>query len=89
MKISKDFILKEIAGEFIVIPVGKNLVDFNAVITLNETGAFLWNQMQNDCDISHLIEALVSEFDVDEETAGADIDEFIKKLTSVGILKND
>lgn len=89
MKIGKDFILKEIAGEFIVIPVGKNLVDFNAVITLNETGAFLWNQMQNDCDISHLIEALVSEFDVDEETAGADIDEFIKKLTSVGILKND
>lgn len=89
MKVNSDFILKKIAGDYMVIPVGNNLVDFNAVITLNETGAFLWDKLQSETTLDALCLAMCSKFNIDKDTAKADIDEFLNKLSSVGILEND
>ena len=48
MKIKDGFILKEMAGSWVVVPVGENMVNFQMMMTLNESGAFLWNQLAEE-----------------------------------------
>ncbi|MBQ8526336.1 MAG: PqqD family protein [Clostridia bacterium] len=80
MKIADGFVLKTIADSYVVVPVGENLVDFSAMITINETGAFIWQQLEKNTDIDSVVEAMCSEFDIDPETARADCMEFVKIL---------
>jgi len=77
--------LREIAGTWIVVPLGQRVVDFNGLMTLSETGAFLWKRLEQEAGEDELITALLEEYEVDEETAKADIDEFLKELKSGGI----
>lgn len=86
MKINDQFVLREISGSFIVVPTGDRLVDLNGMITLNETGAFLWNLLLADTTKETLADAMTKEFDIDGETAEADIQEFIESLKSIGAL---
>ncbi|MBR3934250.1 MAG: PqqD family protein [Clostridia bacterium] len=88
MKISEGFILKEIAGSYVVVPVGQNLVDFSSMITTNETGAFLWEKLQNDTTVDELCEAVMAEYQgVSREDAVSDIEEFINILKEKNILE--
>ncbi|MBQ4527662.1 MAG: PqqD family protein [Clostridia bacterium] len=88
MKIKEGFALKEIAGAFVVVPVGDDLVDFSLMITTNETGAFLWKCMENETDIKQLCECLKSEYEgVTDEELEADIIEFVKMLEENNILE--
>ena len=89
MKISENFILKKIMDDFIVVPVGSELVDFNALITLNETGAFLWESLKRDITEDELVDKLCAEYDVGNDVARADVNEFIKKLVASGVLKGE
>ena len=89
MKISENFILKKIIDDYIVVPVGSELVDFNALITLNETGAFLWEALKSESTEDELCSKLCAEYDVDRETAKTDISEFVEKLASAGVLKGE
>lgn len=88
MKIKEGFILKEIAGSYVVVPVGDSLVDFSLMITTNETGAFLWKQLLNDTSVSQLVDALKNEYEgaADEELS-ADVEEFVSLLNENGILE--
>lgn len=86
MKINNNFILKEIAGSFMVIPVGNELIDLNAMITLNESGAFLWNLLLEDKTEYELVTAMLKEYDIDINTATSDIREFVDNLRKIGAL---
>lgn len=88
MKIKEGFLLKEMAGSYVVVPVGAQLVDFQMMVTLNETGAFLWEKLVNETTEEELVAALLGEYDVDEQTAKADVSEFIKTLNKKEILAN-
>ena len=79
MKIKSDFILREVAGETVVIPTGDAL-DLNMMITLNETGAFLWKQLSEETTEDAVVAALLSEYDVDEEAARTHVAAFVAKL---------
>lgn len=83
MKTSEKFVLRSIADSYVVVPVGDNIVDFGAMITINETGAYIWNLLQTDTDMDGIVNAMCAEFDVDEATARADAEEF------VGILRDN
>ena len=87
MKIKDGFILREIAGNFIVIAIGNAVKDFNGVITLNDTGAFLWKQLEKGATKEQLLEALLNEYEVTQEIALQHIDKFIEKLTNAQLLK--
>lgn len=88
MKIKEGFILKEIAGSYVVVPVGEDLVDFSLMITTNETGAFLWNHLLNDVTASQLVDALKSEYEgASDDVLSADVDEFVSLLKENGILE--
>lgn len=86
MKIKDGFVLREIAGSFIVVAVGEAVKSFNGVISLNQTGAFLWKTLSNGGDEKTLLKALLDEYDVDEELAKKDIALFLAKLKSANLL---
>lgn len=87
MKIKEDFVLRKVADSYVVVPVNKLTLDFNGIINLNETGAFLFEKLQNGCKKSDLLNAMLDEYEVGREKASADIDLFIKKLEEADILE--
>ena len=87
MKVNQEFLLKEIAGSFVVIPVSSVLVDFNGMITLNETGVFLWRLLEEEKTFEELLDALQKEYDVDEKTAREDITAFLDQIRAIKALE--
>jgi len=87
MKIKDGFILREVAGNYIVVAVGEAVKNFNGVINLNETGAFLWKILEKGGDEESLLAALLNEYDVEEELARTDVKAFVSKLTEAGLVK--
>ena len=79
MKIKDGFLLRQVAGQNVVLPVGGDL-DLNMIITLNESGAFLWERLQNETTQESLVQALLAEYDVDPQTAADCVAAFIQKL---------
>lgn len=86
MKIKNDFVLKTIAGTNVVVPLGSNTVSFRTIITLNESGAFLWQSLENDITKEQLLELMLKEYDIDRDTALLDIEEFLNKLREAELL---
>ena len=89
MRVKSGYILREVAGNYIVVAVGKEAVDFNGLITTNETGAFLWKKLSDNISEEELIAAMLEEYEVDAETAAADISSFILKLKEAELLINE
>ncbi len=87
MKVNHEFLLKEIAGSFVVIPVSSVLVDFDGMITLNETGVFLWRLLEEEKTFDELLVALRAEYEVDDETARADIAAFLDQMRAIRALE--
>ena len=85
MKLKDGFILREVAGQPVVLPVGDEL-NLNTMITLNETGKFLWERLQSETDEASLVAALLGEYDVDEETAKGSVARFVGELKKHGFL---
>lgn len=87
MKISENYILREIAGEYIVVPTGSAAMDFKGLITLNDTGVFLWKLLQEDDQTKEsLLDALCEEYEAVREEAKTDIEEFLQRIRSEGML---
>ena len=80
MKIKEGLLLKEIAGNYIIVPISGSLVDLNAMINVNEPGAFLFKALENETTKENLIEALTKEYEVDNATAESDIEDFLNIL---------
>ena len=87
MRIKENFVLRELCGEYVVVAVGAQTLNFRGLIKLNETGAFLWEKMADaDATQEELLQAMLAEYDVEKEVAQADIEEFIKLLKEADLL---
>lgn len=84
MKIKKDFLLRQVAETWVIMPIGKEMLDFNGMITLNETGALLWQKLQEGENLEGLVAALMAEYDVSAEEARIDAAAFCRKLLDAG-----
>ncbi len=86
MRIKDGFVLRAIGDDHLVVPVGALTVDFRCIITLNDTGAFLWQQLLSEQTEQSLVQALLDEYDVTEERAAQDVAAFIENLQEAGLL---
>lgn len=87
MKLKEGFILREVAGQTVVLPAGGDL-DLNMMISLNETGKFLWSLLDNETDENNLVSAILNEYDTDEQTARNAVKDFIATLNKYEFLAN-
>ena len=87
MKLKEGFVLREVAGQTVVLPTGSDL-NLNMMISLNDTGKFLWSLLESDREEADLVSALLAEYDVDEQTAKSAVASFIAKLNEHEFLTN-
>ena len=86
MKIKKELIVCQIAGDTILVPVGKTIYQANGLFVLNELGAFLWERLEKAETEEDLLSAVLSEYEVTSEEALGDIRDFLAKLRAMDIL---
>lgn len=84
MKIKNGFVLRVVGGESVVVPVGEMSKKFHGMINLNETGAFLWKFFTEEHTVDEAVEALLAEYEVQEELARSDVESFVKTITENG-----
>ncbi len=89
MKAKSGFVLRKIVGEYLLMPTGDNIGMFKGSVLLNKASAFIWEKLQSPISRDDLLRAVVQEFEVDEATASADLDELLKTLNGYNLLEND
>jgi len=87
MRIKEGYIIRKIAGSDIVVPVGENISDFNGIISLNESAAFLWKMLVDESETEQLTEGLMKEYEISRELAEKDAGHFVERLQEAGILE--
>lgn len=87
MKLKENFALRPVADTWVVLPLGEESVNFNGMLTLNESGALLWQALEKGGDREALADALMAEYVVDRAQALADAEAFLDKLRKVGCLE--
>lgn len=81
MQIKKDFTIQKVGGSYVAVAVGETSKTFHGMVRLNETGAFLWKLLaEKDCTEEELTDALLSEYEVDRETAARDVHRIVESL---------
>ena len=86
MVIKKNLIKREIAGDTILVPVGKTVYDSNGLFVLNELGAFIWDLLPNVDGEAEICEAVLAEYEVSAEEASKDKADFLGKLRELNII---
>ena len=87
MKIKKGFVVREIAGQSVVIAVGSASKIFNGIIKLNETGKIIWTKLAEGADKEATVAAILEEYEVDRATVEKDYDNFVNTLLGAGIIE--
>ena len=87
MKQNPNYIMCEISGMNILVPVGAAIADFNGVISLGGIGGDIWTLLEKDMSRDELLEKILEEYDVPREKAAEDIDRFLEILRVTGCLE--
>ena len=87
MKIKENYALRQVAGTWVVLPLSESTVDFNGMLTLNESGLLLFKLLEKGSTANELAEALVNEYEVSFAEALVDVNEYIVKLKEAGCLE--
>lgn len=88
MKTSNEFIMREIAGEYVLVPIGKRALTFQGLVTMNEVGALIWEMMEKESDIDQIVSGILDEYEVDEQTERKDVLDFIGFLKDCQIIED-
>ena len=86
MKINSEYVMREIAGDTILIPIGDTINNFNGLVILNELAKFIWEKMPQAKDEEELLNYILDEYEVEREVAKADLDEFLEMLKKENII---
>lgn len=89
MKAKEGFVLRNIAGEKILMPTGDNIGKFKGTVLLNDVSAFIWEKMQNPVSKEDLIAAILDEFEVEESVASKDLDNLLATFEEMGVIEKD
>lgn len=86
MKFKKEFMLREIVGETVLIPTGETAAHFNGLISVNELGRFIWDNYEKAKDEDELLSFILDEYEVERDVAKADLEEFLQVLRDAEII---
>ena len=89
MKYNKNYVLKKLAGETILVFQSEEQVNFSKIITINEIGEIIVLGLQSGYSKEEIVRSILAEYEIDEATVSADFDEFVAKLLEIGVVAND
>ena len=83
---SPSIVTRKTGNEYVLVPIANNIADMNSVYTLNETGAFIWEQINGKRTVEEIISILTEEYDIDNNTASEDVFSFIENMSKYLII---
>jgi hypothetical protein len=83
---SSSIVTRKTGNEYILVPITNNIADMNSVYTLNETGAFIWEQIDGKRNVEEIIVALTTVYDIDKQNAESDVYSFIDNMSKYLII---
>lgn len=86
MKIKKQLIKREVAGDTILVPVGKTVYESNGLFVLNEVASFIWDEMAHAENEEAIVDKILAEYEISREEAAADTAEFLTQLREMNII---
>lgn len=86
MKLAQEFILREIADEYVLIPTGHTTEVFNGLLTLSESAVFIYQHIEEAESFDDLLNMMIKEYDVDKRTAANDAYQFINQMLQTGMV---
>ena len=86
MKIKADYVLRQVMDTYLILGIGSEAYAPNQIMTLNETGAFLWRMLTEGAEKGEMVSGLMKEYAVDAETAEKDVDAFIAQLREKALI---
>lgn len=86
MEFKKEFMLRDIVGEAVLIPTGETTTQFNGLMSVNELGRFIWENYERAKDEEELLGFILDEYEVEKDVAKADLDEFLNILKENNII---
>ena len=89
MKIQEGFVMREVAGQYVVIAIGEASKTFHGMIKLNSTGKDIWEGLQRGLDAQGIAAFLKDKYQVDEQQVEVDVQEFLQQMKEVGILADE
>lgn len=87
MRISEGFVLREVAGQAVVIAVGETSEKFHGMINLNDTGKCIWQGIQEGMSEKEIVKKITDQYEVDLERAENDVKQMIQKMHEVGVIE--
>ena len=87
MKRKADFIMQNVGGENLLVPLGAQVMDLNGLITLNDTAACVWELLAQDRTADELASAVAERFDVPPARARTDVQTFLGEIATLGLLE--
>ncbi len=87
MKRNENYVVKELMGSYVLVPLGEAAIDFNGVITLNETAKFMWEAAKGDFTEQDLQAALIKQYGIDAETAKSAVESFVTTMKEEGCIE--
>lgn len=82
----EEIVTRKIAGETILVPIRGSLADMQKIFSLNPVGEFIWQEINGDKTLQQISESIQSVFDVPQEQADADVQDFITELLREGLI---
>lgn len=86
MELKREFVLREIAGDALLVPTGKTSLELNGMVTLNPVGAYIWQLLPQVDSPGEIVERILEEYDAEPEEVAQDVEAFLEQLRSLGIL---
>ncbi|MFQ7311595.1 MAG: PqqD family protein [Sellimonas sp.] len=87
MRIVKEFIMRTVAGETILVPTGAAAEEFNGMLTLTETAKVIWENLEKVDSLDEMVHVLTEQFEVDQETAKQDTAALVSELLRIGFIE--
>ena len=87
MRIKGELLLREIAGEFVLVPVGETALRIKGMICLSESGALIWKRLQTGATREELLQKLQDNYEIDADTAKSDLESFLQSMTALDLLQ--
>lgn len=86
MKIKDGFILRSIAGEWVVVPTGEMALRMQGAMVLNDVASFIWKHLLTSTMYVEVLDAIVNEYDITRDAAKQDLDTFLQRLDEMDAL---
>ncbi len=89
MRMKEGYEPVEIMNEWVLVPNVSSRIQIDGLLTLSESGVFLWKQLSNEKSKDELVSSILEEYEVDRNTAELDVKKFIEDLDSKGLIQDD